>query len=301
LRDERIDAVLAEFGPTGARVAEACANAQTPLLVHFHGSDAYKDRWLTTYRERYERMFSLAGAILAVSQDMVERLVKLGAPRHKVFWSPCGVDLDSFHGGDPGHAPPTLIYVGRFVEKKGPHLALIAFREALRQHPQARLVMIGDGPLWEACQQLAQAFGIQKAVSFSGVLSHLEVAQAMRGARALVLPSLRTINGDMEGTPVSILEAAATGLPVLSTRHGGIPEAVLQGETGFLVEEGDVSALAEIMRSVLDSPELASQLGRQAREHMQARYAMGKRTAELMAIAERTIAGELRPGNSGRP
>jgi glycosyltransferase involved in cell wall biosynthesis len=290
LHSQGVEVVLAEFGPTGARVARACREASIPLVVHFHGADAYKPRWTQDQRNSYKDMFQLATAFVAVSRHTIEQLAGLGAPRERIFWNSCGVDVDCFQGGNPAAAPPTFLSVGRFVEKKGPHLTLLAFGEVFRHCPQARLVMIGDGPLLDACRQLAAALGLGQAVQFAGVRSRLDVALWMRQARAFVLHSIQATNGDMEGTPVSVLEAAASGLPVVSTRHGGIPEAVRDGQTGFLVEEGDVAGMAKRMSELVESPALAAELGRAAREHMIGNYAMPLRIAGLMEILEWAIA-----------
>ncbi|MBM4430074.1 MAG: glycosyltransferase, partial [Chloroflexi bacterium] len=289
LHGEGVEVVLAEFGPAGARVARACSEAHIPLVVHFHGADAYKPRWTQDQRASYREMFKLAAASVAVSRHTIEQLVELGAPRQRIFWNPCGVDVDWFRGGDPAAAQPTFVFVGRFVEKKGPHLTLLAFSEVFRHCPQARLMMIGDGPLLEACRQLTVALGLEHGVRFAGVRSRLDVALCMRQARAFVLHAIRASNGDMEGTPVSVLEAAASGLPVVSTRHGGIPEAVLDGQTGFLMAEGDVAGMAKRMTELVESPSLAAQLGLQGREHMVRNYAMPLRIAGLMEILEWAI------------
>ncbi len=290
LRRERVQAVLAEFGQTGAQVMGACSSAGVPLIVHFHGSDIYKQKWIDLYLPAYREMFAVAAAIIAVSQDMVERLAALGAPRDKLFNNPCGVDVNRFFGADPATAPPTFLAVGRFVEKKAPHLTLLAFKEVFDRHPQARLVMVGDGPLLEPCRQMAKALHIDRAVSYPGVRSHLEVATTMRSVRAYVQHSMRTSLGDAEGTPVSVLEAAASGLPVVSTRHGGIQEAVIDGETGYLVEESDIEGMAQCMGELVRSPSLAASLGQKARQHMRANYSMEKSIAALSEIIEWAIA-----------
>ncbi len=285
----QVDAVLAEFGQTGAQVMRACGLAQIPLIVHFHGSDAYSRRWIDKYLSSYREMFTIASAIVAVSRHMVEQLASLGAPRDKLFCNPCGVDTELFDGADPLSAPPTFVAVGRFVEKKGPCLTLLAFERVFRKYSQARLVMFGDGDLLGVCRQLTRALGIEQAVSYQGVRSRLEVAVAMRQGRAFVQHSIRAAIGDAEGTPVSVLEASAAGLPVVSTRHGGIQEAVLDGETGFLVAEGDIDGMAERMIELVESPDDAAALGQRGRRHILAHYSMEKSIAALMEIIEWAI------------
>jgi len=289
LRREKVDAVLAEYGPNGVNILEACEREGCPVVVHFHGFDAYTDALLKTYREGYARLFASAAAIVAVSHDMERQLLDLGAPRARLFYNPCGVDTSLFRGADPAKAPPLFLSVGRFVEKKAPQLTLLAFREVLRACPEARLVMIGDGELREGCQQMAGPLGIAHAASFPGTRSQAEVAAGMRAARGFVQHSMRTSSGNSEGTPVTILEAGAAGLPVVATRHAGIRDVVRDGETGLLVEEGDVEAMAAHMLALARDPELAATLGGRAREHVVANFSMQKSITTLWNIVEGAI------------
>ena len=140
-------------------------------------------------------------------------------------------------------AAPVFVAVGRFVDKKAPQLTLAAFGQVAATLREAQLVMIGDGPLFESTRRAARSFGLEDRVEFRGRQTSQEVATAMRKARVFVQHSIRTVRGDSEGTPVSILEAGAAGLPVVSTRHAGIKDVVQHGSTGFLVEEGDVEGI----------------------------------------------------------
>jgi colanic acid/amylovoran biosynthesis glycosyltransferase len=290
LRRERIDVVLAEFGPTGAAVWEVCRAAGVPLVVYFHGADATKDGWLRTHRQRYGRMLQWSAAVVAASREVERHLLALGAVRERLVYNPCGADTSLFTPGDPAAVPPRFLSVGRFVDKKAPHLTLLAFRRVLDDCPEAQLVMIGDGILLEACRQLARALRLEPAVEFRGARSHAEVAAAMREARAVVLHSVTTSDHDMEGTPVTILEAGAAGLPVVSTRHAGIADVVIHGETGFLVAEGDTDSMAKHMISLGRDPVLAARMGRRAREHVVAHFSMEGSVATLWAVLEKVVA-----------
>ena len=290
-----VDAVLAEYGPTGVAVMDACVKAGVPLIVHFHGFDAYDCKTIEKYISAYRQMFNVSSSIIAVSRDMEKELLKLGAPREKLFYNPCGVDTSLFSGADPAKAPPLFVAVGRFVDKKAPHLTLLAFKRLLEQVPDARMIMIGDGELWEACKQLAQALRINHAIEFPGPRPHTYISATMRTARAFVQHSMRTSYGDSEGTPVAVLEAGATGLPVISTRHGGIKDVVIDGETGFLVDEGDVESMAEKMLLLARDPDLAGQLGKKARERICTEFSMEKSIANLWRIIETAIRKRCRP------
>jgi colanic acid/amylovoran biosynthesis glycosyltransferase len=289
LQANKVDAVLAEYGPTGVSVMDACSAAGVPLLVHFHGFDAYDYRTLEEYGVKYQRMFTAAGAIVAVSRDMERQLLMLGAPREKLFYSPYGVDTNLFSGAEPAKVPPIFVAVGRFVDKKAPHLTLLAFKEVWKRCPDARLIMIGDGELWESCKQLARAMEISHIIEFLGPRPHVELAFTMRQVRAFVQHSIRTTYGDSEGTPIVVLEAGAAGIPVVATRHAGIQDVVIDGETGLLVHEGDVEGMARGMIRLAEDPELAGRLGRAARNRIVAEWSIEKSIGQLWNIMERAI------------
>jgi len=283
-RHYRPDAVLAEYGGTGVLVMDACRRAGIPLIVHFHGFDASQTRLLEEMKEDYRRMFREAAALVAVSRTMRQRLIDMGAPAEKVHWNPYGIDCTAFGGADPAAAPPVFVSVARFCDKKAPHLTLRAFASVHQAYPEARLRMVGAGPLLGPCQELAHELRIVKAVTFLGVSAHQVVQNEMRLARCLVQHSVVAPDGETEGTPVSILEAGASGLPVVSTRHAGIPDVVLEGETGFLVEERDVSGMAERMLRLAGDPTLAGKMGRMARTWIEAEFSMPKRIGNLRKI-----------------
>lgn len=289
LRRNRVEAVLAEFGPTATLVMEVCNQLNIPLIAHFHGFDAYRQSTLKSYGQVYLQLFQTAPAIIAVSRDMQAQLSKLGAPAQKIHYNSCGVDPSVFKDADPLHSPPAFVAAGRFVNKKAPLLTLLAFQKVLAEVPEARLIMIGDGPLWDACYQMARALKLLGPVELPGVLSHLEVARTMQHARAFVQHSLQPQDGDSEGTPVAVLEAGAAGLPVVATRHAGIKDAVIEGKTGLLVDEGDVTGMAEQMIRLAKEPQLAANLGNAAREWIKSEFSMQRSIGNLWTIIETAI------------
>jgi glycosyltransferase involved in cell wall biosynthesis len=272
LRQSSVDVVLAEYAPTAAVISQACLASQIPLVVHFHGFDAYHEETLTELREPYQRLFQTAYRVVAVSNHMLGQLVSLGCPEERIVLNPYGVDMRQFEGAQPKEAPPLLLALGRFVEKKGPLLTLRAFARVRIDEPHARLVMLGEGPLRDRCIELARDFGIEDSIDFPGSVDHVDVAEWMRKARCFVQHSLRAEDGDSEGTPVAVLEAASCGLPVVSTRHGGIADAIVDGTGGFLVDEGDVDGMADRLLQLVRDRELAARMGAAAQRHIEAKY-----------------------------
>jgi glycosyltransferase involved in cell wall biosynthesis len=260
-----------------------------PLIVH---------QVLSRYGEAYGVLFREAGAIVAVSQAMRQRLISLGAQSEKVHCNPCGVDCGAFTSASPSTAGPVFLAVGRFVEKKAPQLTILAFARVHRRRPDARLRMIGDGPLLDACRDLARGLGVASSVTFLEAQPANVIQEEMRSARGFVQHSVEAPSGDSEGMPVAILEAGASGLPVVATRHAGIPDAVIEGTTGFLVDEHDVDGMAERMLRLIEEPALAARLGQAARDHVRAHFSMERSLGRLWAIIERCIAGheQLRQG-----
>lgn len=279
-------AVLAEYGTMGLVVLAACQKANVPLIVHFHGFDATMRAILAQNAETYPVLLRHAAAIIAVSAPMQRKLISLGAPPEKVHRNFCGVDCRDFVGGDPADAPASFIAVGRFTEKKAPDATLRAFATVRRLYPAAVLRMIGDGPLLADCRRLASDLGIEDGVTFLGAQPTPVVREELRRARCFVQHSVEAPSGDAEGTPISIIEAGATGLPVVATRHSGIPDVVIEGETGFLVDEQDVEGMAQHMLRVARDPGLAGRLGRAARLRVERHFPIERSIAELWRIIQ---------------
>ncbi len=291
-RKTRADAVLAQYGPTGVRMLDACRLSGVPLIVHFHGYDASRKDVITVHLEKYQALFEHAAAIVSVSQHMTAALVSLGAPSDKIYWSPCGVNCEYFDGANPSKAPPLFVAVGRFTEKKAPHVTLLSFEKVLQKCPEARLRMIGDGSLLASCKDLTKALRIQEAVTFLGPQPPRVVRDEMRKARCFVQHSVEADSGDCEGTPVGIIEAGASGLPVVSTRHAGIPDVVIEGTTGLLVDEHDIDEMARCMVEIATKPDLAGKLGQAAHARVRDQFSMNHHIDRLWAIIASCIPAE---------
>ena len=276
IRRQRPDAVLAEFGFEAVRVMEACAWSGVPLVVHFRGSDASAQARLGLLRGRYRRLLALAAGVIVKSRPMADTLIALGASPDRLLISPSGANPELFHGSVPDQAPPRLLAVGRFVAKKGPLQTIRAFSELCRtlcsEDPQPSLWMVGDGPLLRQAQELARALSLQKRIHFLGACTQGQVAELMREARGFVQHSVVAPDGDSEGSPVAVMEAQLSGLPVVATRHAGIPEVVLDGQSGLLVEEGDEIAMAQAMARLVLDPALAARLGDFGRQRVQSQF-----------------------------
>jgi glycosyltransferase involved in cell wall biosynthesis len=237
----------------------------------------------------YQRVFSTARAIIAVSRDMVERLVALGAPPDRMVHNACGAALSDLPAS-PAAAPPRFVAVGRLTAKKAPFVTLLAFAAVRELVLDATLEIVGDGPLRGTCDQLLKALRLEGSVTLHGVTRHDDVFALLRSARCFVQHSVTAPDGDSEGTPVAVLEAMAMGLPVVSTRHGGIRDVVEEGRTGLLVDEYDVKGMTDGMLAFARDAVFAEAVGSAARAAVAGRWSTERSLARLLSVLQRAAA-----------
>ena len=286
IQRHRPDVVLAEFGFHAVRVMQAVAFAEVPFVVHFRGSDLSAQRRIGVLRGRYRKLVSIASGGVCKSQPMATTLEQLGMSPSRILISASGANPALFKAGDPALAAPVFLAVGRFVAKKGPLQTIRAF--ALQ--PLGELWMVGDGPLFEDARHLVYELQLQDRVCFLGVKTQPEVADLMRQARVFVQHSLIAPDGDSEGNPVSVMEAQLSGLPVVATRHAGIPDVVVDGSTGLLVEEGDVRGMAAAMERLMADPGLAVRFGKAGRDRVLAGFTLERHLQDLTGFLQQQIA-----------
>ncbi|HXT12883.1 MAG TPA: glycosyltransferase [Candidatus Angelobacter sp.] len=272
--NKRYDVLHAHFGPVGNSFRFACRLWRAPLVVSFHGYD-----FTTVPRQQgpsvYEKLFIDAQIITANSNYMGEKLQSLGCPPEKIRKLSYGIDLEKFKfraRNRTADEPFRIVTTGRLVEKKGMEYVLRAVARAARKHPGLRCDIIGDGPLRGQLQKLAVELSVDQMVQFHGALNGDAVRSLLDRAHVFVLASVTARDGDQEGAPVSILEAQAVGLPVISTRHSGIPEIMPDGQSGWLVPERDSDALAERLNQLLESPQLSDSFGIHGRRFVEAHF-----------------------------
>jgi colanic acid/amylovoran biosynthesis glycosyltransferase len=289
LQKNNIDIVLAEYGVKGAVVYKLCSQMKIPLIIHFHGYDAHHTPTLQLYKEDYQNMFVSSAALVVVSKWMRQKLISLGAPEQKIHLNYYGIDISLFTACNPSLNPPHFISVGRFVDKKSPHLTILAFKQVASYYPESKLYFIGDGILLESCKNLSISLGLDKQVFFEGIQSPGQVANRLGHCRAFVLHSLVTTDGDTEGTPNAVMEAMATGLPVISTRHAGIRDIITDGVQGFLVEERNIDAMAQKMIQLIADPKRAREMGVNSRIFAENNLSLKQSTNSLYAIIQESL------------
>lgn len=288
LKREIPDCVLAEYGPTGVESLPVLKHLNIRLIVHFHGYDASVHAILEKYRSGYQKLFAYACKVIVVSRKMEEALLAMGCLPEKLVLSPYGPD-PGYLQLNPEYSKICFVAVGRFIAKKAPTHTLNAFAKVVARHPGAMLVMVGEGELLEDCRTLCIQLGLDKQVSFPGVCSKEKIQQLFKTSLGFVQHSVTAADGDSEGTPVAILEAQAAGLPVIATRHAGIPDVVLHNETGLLVEEGDIDGMAENMLRLINEAGLAKQMGQEGRLRISRHFTMEQHLATVAGCIESCI------------
>ena len=285
--------VHAHFGVEAVYGMEIAARLDVPLVTTFHGFDAtlramelLKSRKLTWIQYLRKRMdLCRRGALfIGVSKFIVARLEELGVPVDRTQLHYIGVDTRAFESRDRNVEPESrlvILHVARLVEKKGTAYLLDAFAKIAAHHPRAELVVIGTGPLGGRLQQRAAKLGIGARVRWLGAQPHAAVREWLQRTAVLCLPSCTAANGDSEGLGIVLLEAAASGVPVVATRHGGIPEAVEDGSTGYLVPERDAASLGAALDALLAGESLRARMGQEARRLVRERFDLHSQTDRL--------------------
>jgi glycosyltransferase involved in cell wall biosynthesis len=278
----RADLVHVHFGYVVDDVLSAARRRRLPVVLSLHGEDA------TALPLRAPRHYDAArGAVAAVvvpSAFLADRAVDLGFDRARVRIVPAGIDTSYFVPTPLPDGPPSAVFVGRLVEKKGLDVLLAAWPHVREALPDARLTVIGDGPL-------------QGEVTGAGITHErpdpdrrrAQVRDAIARAHVVVQPSRTATTGDAESLLLVNLEGQASGRPVVSTRHGGIPEFVDDGATGLLVPEGDPTALADALVHLLGDRAEAERLGR-AGPAWAARFDVRACTARLDDLYDEVLA-----------
>lgn len=273
----RYDVIHCHFGMRGAiglraRQFGLCRR----LVVTFYGYDIsgyVKEMGPDVYRD----LFDQADRLLVLSRYMKDTLLRLGAPESKVVIHHLGVSPDDFpfrkRQPAPGE-PVRLLTVARLTEKKGLEYSIRAVAAVLQRRPslQVEYQIVGDGPLKQELEILIRDLGLSNTVCLCGPKLQQEVRRDMSRADLFILASVTGQSGDQEGTPTALIEAICSGLPVLSTWHAGIPEVIVDNESGFLVPERDSEALAEKLIELLDHPDRWEEMGCRGRRHFDEQF-----------------------------
>jgi len=279
--------IHAHFGRGGALALPIARRLGLPLVVSFHGGDATKDKHYrrqlipTIYQRRLDALKREAALFVCVSDFIRRRLLDRGFPAEKLVVNRYGIEVEGAPPPRPPDLPPTILFVGRFVEKKGIATLLDAMALLRAQGNPLRLALVGDGPLASLVAARADELG---GIETPGWLANAAVKERMAGALALAVPSVTAKAGDAEGLPNVILEAMAAGIPVVGSDSAGIAEAIAHEQTGLIVPPGDASALAEALARIAAEPALRQAMALAGRSRAVAEFSAPAQSRRLEQI-----------------
>jgi colanic acid/amylovoran biosynthesis glycosyltransferase len=287
--------VHAHFAPDGVAAMPLAAYLKIPLIVTLHGYDItvcsrrFRRNPLERafYRQRLRQLWQQAELFICISEFIRQRALAAGFPENKLRMHYTGIDARKFRPRDISREPGLIVFVGRLVEKKGCAFLLEALRRLRGHVPDLHAVIIGEGNLRGDLERKAEELSLP--VVFLGSQNSDVVRSWLARAQIFCVPSVTAADGDSEGFGMVFAEAQAMGTPVISFRHGGIPEAVADGETGILLKEGDAAGLASAIELLLCNPQEWARLGRAGIAHVASRFDLAARTAELEEIYREVI------------
>lgn len=281
------------FGHIGVHLLPLLEICDIPVIVSFHGADAR----VGLHPAPMRRMLEKATLLLVRSESLRAELIALGCNPAKIRLHRTGLPLDEIpftQRTAPTDGAWRCVQACRLIAKKGLTTSLRAFADFCAKYPRATFTIAGEGPQLDELRVLAGSLHIAARVSFTGFLPQEKLRALYASAHLFLHPSELTAEGDQEGVPNSMLEAMASGLPVLATKHGGIPEAVEHGVSGLLVAERDHEALAREMTGLAESPQRYAEMSAAAARRTGERFEIGVQTRALEGFYAEAVAAAPR-------
>jgi len=281
-RNGTLGVLLWEIGAVGGKVVTSFHGSDISLYVKKHGDDVYA------------ALFKKGDLFLPVSDHWKEELIRLGCDESKIIVHRMGIDTGKLKYSvrkPEDNGKVHLLTIARFIEKKGVKYGIQAVAKALKRHPNLEYKIVGDGLLRDELEDLTGNLKVEDNVELLGWKRQDEVSELMEKSEIFIAPSVTSSEGDQEGIPVVLMEAMATGLPVLSTKHSGIPELVRDGESGFLVPERDVDAMAGRLEYLIEHHEVWPEMGQAGRKFVEENYNVHKLNKCLVEIYQKLLEG----------
>ncbi|RBP45939.1 glycosyltransferase involved in cell wall biosynthesis [Roseimicrobium gellanilyticum] len=267
LKADKPDLVHVYYGHKAVHYLDMLEAWGGPFVVSFHGVDVSKFLDQPEYVAKLKTVFKKANLVMARSQSLLDRLEELGCPADKLRMNHTPIPLEHLQAEvrqPPKDGQWRLVQACRLIQKKGILTTLKALAIVKQKHPLVRYVLCGEGPLKPKIEETVHKLGLEDNVEMLGWLDQQQLLEQYRIAQMFLHPSQKTKEEDQEGIPNSMLEAMATGLPVVATMHGGIPEAVHSGEDGLLVPEKNPEELAQAILKIMETPSELARLSQNA-------------------------------------
>lgn len=277
--------IHAHFGPAGVLISAVAETSKIPLVTTFYGYDISSLPEVEFWQKQYAALWSRSDVITVLSEEMQETALRLGCPDDKLTIVRLSRNLKHFSFRPPSSPVSSVVFVGRLVPKKAPLDAVQAVQRVNEQGTDLVLDMVGDGPLQDRVHRYIRENNLLEKITLHGRLPNADVADRMRSADAFLLPSKTGPDGDCEGTPTVLVEAQATGLPCIATHHAGIPEMIPEAQHNLLVPEGDVSLLADALRTVASYPvHRLRKIAKRGREKVENEFSLSNEAENLRKI-----------------
>lgn len=295
IKNNNVKLLHAHFGTEGFMYLRLKKSLNLPMITTFYGLDVSVIPRIPYWKKRYIQLFQEGELFLTEGSHMKEELIKLGCPEDKIIVQHLGVDLEKFTFSPrkpPEDGNITILIAGSFREKKGIPYAIKAFAKVKENHPDIHLRILGDGIMRAQIESLITEFGISNSVTLLGYQSHSVFMTEAANAHIFMLPSITAQDGDTEGgAPVSIIEAQASGLPVISSYHADIPEVVVDGKSALLAPEKDVETLARHLEYLVEHPDVWERMGTAGRKHVEKEYDLIVQVGKLEKIYDTLVQG----------
>ncbi len=286
------DLVHVYYGHKAVKYRRMLEASGVPWLVSFHGVDVVKFIDDPEYVKGLQLVFQQAKVVLARSESLLERLSELGCPADKLRLNRTPVPLHAIEfkqRSAPADGKWRLLQACRLIPKKGLFTVLKALPKVIERWPDLKYILCGSGPDEQRFRDEVKRAGLEDNVEVLGWMSQDELKQEFAKAHLFLHPSELTETEDQEGVPNAMLEAMAAGLPVVATRHGGIPEAVSSGKDGLLVAEKDFEALAQAILKLTGDEELLAEYSSQAKISVEQRFGFDQQIAAMEACYQETM------------
>jgi len=304
LAKDQPDLVHAYYGHKAVGYLPMLKEWGGPFIVSFHGVDVAKDMDKPDHVAAMQEVFKRAELVLARSQSLLERVAAIGCPREKLRLNRTPIPMDHLTAtvrSAPANGEWRLVQACRLIAKKGLLTAIEAMKRVVAKHPRAKFIICGTGPQEAKLREAINTAGLGGNVELTGWLTQAQLIMQYEDAHLFLHPSELTKESDQEGIPNSMLEAMATGLPVVATLHGGIPEAVTNDYDGLLVPEQDAPALAAAILSLMEDSVRLTTLSQNAASSVRANFESGQQIAKLEdAYFEAMALSNARQGTEAR-
>lgn len=285
LQDFDPHVIWIEFGTTAEVTKPLLSQLDKPYFINVHGFDVSRRFQDNEYRTSFFCLANKAEKVIVASQYIANKLIAQGLSADRISIVPLAVSVqDNLHAKKTKH--PSFVHFGRLTEVKGVHVLLRAFQKVQVALPSARLTIIGEGEQGEELKHLCQQLDLDPKVSFLGSKERQEAHSILAQHWVMCQANVTSRFAEQEAFGLSLAEAAALELPVIGTNYGGIPEHVLNGQTGVLVPEMDIYALAHAMIKLANDPEIRASMGRRGKENIRFKFQRNQRRDAIQTLFE---------------